>query len=157
MIEFAIGFKHRHTITQAARLCNRVCQQIPQSVTTGQNTSRLYSSKTKKYVVHFRPIAMLEFKWDGSGRWRYWERAEKARRYEFVFPLFCSAAVSNFHSTLHTLFVYSQPYMTGTLADWHTLDGVMAPLHAEAMLNRKTRVYTCLNALACCSQITSAA
>ncbi len=89
-----------------------------------------------------RPISMLELKWDGSGRWGCGESAEKARRNEFVFPLFCRAAFSNFHSTLHTRCVYSQPYMTGTLTDWHTLNCVMAPLYAEAMQNRKVLLYT---------------
>lgn len=156
MIEFHIGVNHRRTITQIVSSAIK-----PLSVSKYHYLSQQAKITTDCIRVKIRrplrPISMLELKWDGSGCWGYWASAEKARRYEFVFPLFCSAAFSNFHSTLHTRCVYSQPYMTGTLTDWHTLNSVMAPLHAEAMLNRKARLYTCLNALACCSEITSTA
>lgn len=150
MIEFHIGVNHKRTITRVVSSAIK-----PLSVSKyhylSQQTKITTDCIRVKIRRPLRPISMLELKWDGSGRWGYWESAEKARRYEFVFPLFCSAAFLNFHSTLHTR------YMTGTLTDWHTLNSVMAPLHAEAMLNRKARLYTCLNALACCSEITSTA
>lgn len=153
MIEFHIGVNHWRTITRV----------VSSAIKPLSGSKYHYLSQQAKITPDcirvkirrpLRPIAMLELKWDGSGCWGYWESAEKARRYEFVFPLFCSAAFSNFHSTLHTRYVYSQPYMTGTLTDWHTLNSVMAPLHAEAMLNRKACVYTCLSVLACWSEIT---
>lgn len=156
MIEFHICVNHRRTITRVVSSAIK-----PLSLSKYHFLSQQAKITTDcirvKIRCPLRPISMLELKWDGSGCWRYGESAEKARRYDFVFSLFCSAAFSNFHSTLHTLCVYSQPYMTGTLTDWHTLNCVMAPLYAEAMQNRKVRLYTCLNALACCSEITSTA